>query len=92
MKKKLEPTGDLILRFNEDELLELNIKEGDKFDCKLQSDGSVLFDKYTSLELDMEDWPRELLEKLIKESCDRDMTINDLIVEALDKIVNEIHI
>jgi hypothetical protein len=91
MKKTLEPTGDLMIRFTEDELSELNIKQGDKFDFKIQDDGSIKLDKYTSLELDMADWPREFLELLIKESCERDITVNEVIVETLERTVNEIH-
>jgi hypothetical protein len=89
MKKKLEPTGDMIIRFNEEELLELNIKEGDKFDFQLQADGSVKLEKYVGLELDMVDWPREFLEIIIKESCERGVPVNDIIIEILERAINE---
>jgi hypothetical protein len=49
MKKKLEPTGDVMIRLTEDELIELNIKEGDKFDFKPQEDGSIKLEKYVGL-------------------------------------------
>jgi hypothetical protein len=91
MKKKLEPTGDVMIRLTEDELIELNIKEGDKFDFKPQEDGSIKLEKYVGLELDMTDWPREFLELLIKESCEQDLPINDIIIEILKQAINEIH-
>ena len=87
MKKILEPTGDLMIRFTEDELSELNIKEGDKFDFKLQADGSVKLDKYVDLELDMADWPREVLEMLVKRSCEQDISVNEILIEILEEAI-----
>lgn len=91
MKKILEPTGDLLIRFTEDELTELNIKQGDKFDFKIQSDGSIKLTKYVKLEIETEHWPVELLHLLIKESCERDVSVNEIITEILEKAINEIH-
>jgi hypothetical protein len=89
MKKALEPTGDMMIRFTEDELLELNIKEGDKFDFKPQEDGSVKLEKYVDLELDMEDWPIEILQMLVKQSCERDISVNEIIIEILEKAIEQ---
>lgn len=89
MKKALEPTGDMMIRFTEDELLELNIKEGDKFDFKPQEDGSVKLEKYVDLELDMEDWPIEILQMLVKQSCERDVSVNEIIIEILEKAIEQ---
>ena len=53
IKKALLPTNDLYIQFTEDELKELNMEPGDKFDFKLLDDGSVKLEKYAKLELDM---------------------------------------
>jgi len=87
MKKQLEPTGDMMIRFTEDELKQLNIKEGDRFDFKLQDDGSVKLDKYVDIELDMADWPREVLEMLVKRSCERDVSVNEILIEILEQAI-----
>jgi len=83
MKKALLPTNDLYLQFTEEELVELNIVPGDKFDVNLQDDGSIKLEKYVQLELDTEDWPIELLQLLIKESCEKDISVNDVICNLL---------
>lgn len=90
MKKRLEPTGDMMIRFTEEELSELNIKQGDKFDVVPQSDGSIKLDKYVDLELDMAEWPRELLEMLIKRSCEQDISINEIIINLLESYINNL--
>lgn len=87
MKKALQPTGDMMIAFTEDELLELNIKQGDKFDFKLQDDGSVKLEKYVDLELDMADWPREVLEMLVKRSCEQDVSVNEVLIEILKQVI-----
>ena len=89
MKKTLEPTGDMMIRFTEDELSELNIKEGDKFDFVPQADGSIKLDKYVNLELDMAEWPREALELLVKQSCEKDISVNEVIICLLEEYLSE---
>lgn len=83
MKKVLLPTNDLYMQFTEDELNELNMAPGDKFDCEIQDDGSIKLVKYAKLELDMEEWPREVLEMIIRESCEQDISANDAISDML---------
>ena len=87
IKKTLQPTGDMMIAFTEEDLKELNIKEGDKFDFKLQEDGSVKLDKYVDLELDITDWPREVLEMLIKRSCEQDVSVNEVLIEILEEAI-----
>ena len=87
IKKTLQPTGDMMIAFTEDELKELNIKEGDKFDFKLQEDGTVKLDKYVDLELDITDWPREFLEMLVKRSCEQDVSVNEVLIEILEEAI-----
>jgi hypothetical protein len=91
MKKQLEPTGDMMISFTDEELAELNIKGGDKFDVKPQMDGSIKLEKYVDLELDMTDWPVEVLQMIIKKSCEQDITVNEVLIEILEQAVNEIH-
>jgi hypothetical protein len=91
MKKQLEPTGDMMISFTDEELAELNIKGGDKFDFKPQMDGSIKLEKYVDLELDMTDWPVEVLQMIIKKSCEQDITVNEVLIEILEQAVNEIH-
>ena len=83
MKKTLLPTNDLYMQFTEEELKELNMAPGDKFDCKIQDDGSIRLEKYVKLELDMEEWPREVLQMIIKKSCEEDISVNEVISNLL---------
>jgi hypothetical protein len=82
--KKLEPTGDLCIKFTEDEMQTLNIKEGDKFSFKEDKNG-ILLEKMSSLELDISDFSKETLEFLIAESIEKDVSVNQIINDTLEK-------
>lgn len=86
MKKILEPTGELCVKFTEDELLKLNINEGDKFSVE-SLDDCILLKKYETLELDISEFNRETLEFLIKESCEKDVSVNQIIEDCFTEIL-----
>jgi hypothetical protein len=90
ISKKVEPTGDLCIKFTDEELSSLNIKEGDKFSVSLEEDGQgILLQKYSTLELDLSEFERETLEFLIEESIIQDVSINQVIENILEKICEE---
>lgn len=88
MTKTLKRSEELYIQFTPEELAELGWQEGDKFSWKVE-DGSVKLTKYANLELDMTDWPVELLHRLIKDSIEQDVSINELIIEILTKQIEE---
>jgi Holliday junction resolvasome RuvABC ATP-dependent DNA helicase subunit len=84
IKKTVEPTGDVCVKFTEDELAKLNLKQGDKFSIK-ETDEGILLEKFAIVDIDLNEVDREILEFLIKESCDKDVSINEVISDLLEK-------
>lgn len=84
INKTIEPTGDVCVKFTEDELSQLNIKQGDKFSIKETADG-ILLEKFATIDFDLSEFGREMLEFLIQESCDKDISVNEVISEILEK-------
>ena len=84
IKKTVEPTGDVCVKFTEEELAKLNLKQGDKFSIKETHEG-ILLEKFSTVDIDLSEFERELLEFLIQESCDKDISINDVISNILEK-------
>jgi bifunctional DNA-binding transcriptional regulator/antitoxin component of YhaV-PrlF toxin-antitoxin module len=84
IKKTIEPTGDVCVKFTEDELAKLNIKQGDKFSVKETGEG-ILLEKFATIDIDLSELNREILEFLIIESCDKDISINEVISDLLEK-------
>jgi hypothetical protein len=84
IKKTIEPTGDVCVKFTEDELAQLNIKQGDKFSIK-ETDEGILLQKFATVDINLSELDRELLEFLIQESCNKDISINEVISDLLEK-------
>lgn len=84
IKKTVEPTGDVCVKFTEDELTQLNIKQGDKFSIKETNEG-ILLQKFATIDIDLSELDKELLEFLIIESCDKDISVNQVISDLLEK-------
>jgi len=87
--KTVLPTNDVYIQFTDEEVKEFGWEKGQKFEFKTLEDGSIQLVPFVKLELDLEEWPIELLHMLIKESCDKDISVNDVINDLLKKALNE---
>jgi len=74
------------IQFTDEELTELNMEKGQKFTCDLE-DGGLKLTPFAKIELEMGDWPKELLEFLIQESCEKDISVNDVICNVLEEAI-----
>jgi hypothetical protein len=83
--KKVLPTDDVYIQFTDKEIKEFGWEKGQKFEFKTLEDGSVQLIPFVKMEIDLEDWPVEILHMFIKESCDKDISVNDVINNTLKK-------
>lgn len=88
IKKTIEPTGDVCVKFTEEELEKLNIKQGDKFSIK-ETDEGIVLQKFATIDFDLSEFSREILEFLIQESCNKDVSVNEVISDVLEKVINQ---
>ena len=90
IEKTLQRSDELYLQFTDEELKKLGIEKGQKFSVKTNDDGSIELVKWKNIEVNIEEWPREVLEAIIKESCEKDISANDvinsMIKEGLEKL------
>ena len=64
---------------------EENQKLSVKFDEKT---GQIKLEPFVKIELEICDWPREILEFLVGESCEHDISVNEVINEVLVKTLS----
>jgi bifunctional DNA-binding transcriptional regulator/antitoxin component of YhaV-PrlF toxin-antitoxin module len=88
-KKTLLPTNDLYVQFTDEEIQKFGWESGQKLEVEIHDDGSIELRPYAKVELDMEEWPREILEMIIKESLDKDISVNDVINDLLKEALKE---
>ena len=86
--KTVQRSEECFVQFTEQELEKLNIKKGDKFSWEIQDDGIVL-KKFGTIDIDFAEFDREILEYLIAESCEKDVSVNEIISDILEQIVKQ---
>jgi hypothetical protein len=84
--KKVEKKEEYYLTFTDEELSQLGLREGDKLDWEIKEDG-VFLKKWVPMDLEIENWTKETLLFLIQESLEKNLTINEVIVNILDDVV-----
>lgn len=87
MMVKVQPTKDVFVQFTEDQMSELNIQEGDKFSVNLLEEGKIELKKYKTIEIELGELSREVLEHMIQISCEQDISINDVVSNILKFMV-----
>lgn len=84
--KKIQEKKDLFIQFSEEEIHELGWEEGQKLSFKFDEETkAITLEPFVKMELDISEWDREILEFLVKESCERDISVNEIINEVLVK-------
>jgi hypothetical protein len=82
--KKIQEKKDLYIQFSEEEMQELGWEEGQKLSFKFDEETkAITLEPFVKMELDIGEWSREILEFLVGESCERDISVNEVINEVL---------
>ena len=88
--KKVQEKKELFLQFSEEEIQEMGWEEGQKLSLKFDEDTkAITLEPFVKMELDITEWPVEILQFLVGESCERDVPVNEIINETLLKYINE---
>lgn len=85
--KPVQVREEYYIEFTDEELKALNIEKGQKFSCSVE-DGALKMVPYATMDLDMSEWDREILEYLIEESCCQDISVNEVIERAITSFVS----
>jgi len=86
--KVIEPTGEVCVKFTDEEMSQLGINCGDKFSVEYNDNGITL-KKYSSIDIDLSEYPRELLEFIIIESNRLDLTISEFMEDILINFIKK---
>ena len=86
--KTIQKNEVYFIQFTDEELSKLGLEKGDKLDWVLNEDGSITLKKWATLELDMSEWSKEILMFLIQESIEKDLTVNEVIVDVIEKFID----
>jgi hypothetical protein len=88
--KKIKEKKELYLEFSEEEMEELGWEEGQKLSFKFDEETkAITLEPFVKMELDITEWPVEILQFLVGESCERDLPVNEIINETLLKFLDK---
>jgi hypothetical protein len=88
--KKVLEKKDLYIQFSEEEMQELGWEEGQKLSFKFNEETkAITLEPFVKMELDITEWPIEILQFLVGESCERDISVNEVINETLLKFIEK---
>lgn len=88
--KKIQEKKDLYIQFSEEEMQELGWEEGQKLSFKFDEETkAITLEPFVKMELEISEWDREILEYLVSESCERDISVNEIINESLEKMIDK---
>lgn len=84
--KPLKVKEDYYIEFTDEELKALKMEKGQKYTCEIE-DGAVKLVPFEKVELEMGTWDRSILEMLIQQSCERDVSVNEVISDILEEVI-----
>ena len=88
--KKVLEKKDLYIQFSEEEIQELGWEEGQKLSFKFdEKTKAITLEPFVKMEIEISEWPIEILQFLVGESCERDISVNEVINEALLKFIDK---
>ena len=88
--KKVQEKKEFFLQFSEEEMQEMGWEEGQKLSLKFDEEAkAITIEPFVKMDIDIGEWDREILEYLMGESCDRDVSVNEIINESLEKMINK---
>jgi len=88
MIKKIQSRPEYFIQFSEEEMEELNIKPDDVFDIKLEENG-ILLTKRVPLELDLDEFDITTLKRLVSESVETGLPVNEIIINAIETVMKD---
>jgi hypothetical protein len=83
--KTVKEKRDLYIEFTEEEMAELGWEENQKLSITVNDDKSISIKPWVKVDIDMTGWPKEIYEFLVQMSLEQDKTINQVIVDLIEK-------
>lgn len=87
--KTVKEKRDLYIEFSEEEMQELGWKDNQQLSITLNEDNSISLKPFVTMELDISDYPKEVLEYLIRLSIEQNISVNDVIIKILETFIGE---
>ena len=89
MIKTIQTKEESFIQFTDEETAELGINKGDKFTVEIDADGSIKLIPFSTIEIDLAEFPREVLEDIIIQSIKNGQRVEEYISDVLELFLAE---
>lgn len=84
MIKTLQEYKEYGIQFTDEELVDLGMEKNQKFSIEIEDGNIIKLVPFVKMDIDISEFPKDLLEFLIKESAEKDVSVNEIISDAIE--------
>lgn len=84
MIKTLQEYKEYGIQFTDEELVDLGMEKNQKFSIEIEDENIIKLVPFVKMDIDISEFPKDLLENLIKESAEKDVSVNEIISDAIE--------
>jgi len=89
MEKVIKSREEFFVEFTDEELSSLKLKKGDKLSVEIdEKTNKIKLTPYETIDIDLSEFEREILEFFIQESVQKDISVNEVITQMLSKALD----
>ena len=88
MIKTLQEYKEYGIQFTDEELAELGMEKNQKFTVEIGEDETIKLVPFVKMDIDLEEFPRDILEMLVRESAEKDVSVNQIISNVLENYLS----
>lgn len=89
MTKTVQELKQAYIQFSEEEMAELNMQPNQKFTVEINDDKTVSLIPFAKIDVDLSEFPRSILEFIIQESAEKDISVNQVISDVLENYLQK---
>jgi hypothetical protein len=88
MIKTLQEYKEYGVQFTDEELAELGMHKNQKFTVEIGEDETIKLVPFAKMDINIDEFPRDILEMLVRESAEKDVSVNQIISNVLENYLS----
>ena len=89
--KTVQKKEDFFVEFTDEEMQQLGIAPGDKFEVEIGDANSIVLKKMVSVDINLDEFDKDVLVFLIEESVREQKPVDEVIKEVVEKYLKQNH-
>lgn len=87
MIKTLQEYKEYGIQFTDEELVQLGMEKNQKFTVEIDSNNTIKLMPFVKVDINLDEFSRDVLEMLVKESSDKDVSVNQIVSDIIESYI-----